>query len=435
MLLKGKVVIVTGAGGGLGRTHALAFAKEGAKVVVNDLGGTRDGQGGGNAMADAVVNEIKAMGGEAVANYDSVADVAGAERIIQAAVKTFGRLDILVNNAGILRDKTLTKMEDDQWHLVQKVHLDGTFYCGRAAARYFVDNKIAGRIINTSSIAGLKGNFGQTNYAAAKAGIAGMTRVWSMELAKYNITCNAIAPMAKTRMTEDIEAVPDDTKPEHISPLVVFLATDLAADVNGQIFGAHGGHYFEYKTVLTEGVKKENWTVQEIAARLKDICADAPTAGAPAAAAADAGADDNSVAGRINKAFKLMEVAFTADKAAGWSSVMHFMIEGADNYTVEVNNGTCKVTKGTVGTPTCKITTKAETMAGMIEGKISGQSAFMSGKIKASNMGDMIKFGKVFDFKRAREAAAKNAPAASAQPAANGNGAATASTGAAGGNA
>lgn len=410
MLLKGKVVIITGAGGGLGRTHALAFAKEGAKVVVNDLGGSRDGQGTSSSMADQVVNEIKAMGGEAVANYDSVSDVKGAENIIQTAIKTFGRLDILVNNAGILRDKTLVKMEDDQWSLVQKVHMDGTFFCGRAAARYFVENKIEGRIINTSSIAGLKGNFGQTNYGAAKAGIAGMTKVWAMELGKYNITCNAIAPMAKTRMTTDIEAVPDDATPEQISPLVVFLASDLAKDVSGQIFGCHGGHYFEYKTVLTEGVKNNAWTPQEIAKQFSKITADAATE-APQATAdtgTAAAADDNTPAGRIRKAFNLMAIAFTADKAAGWAANMQFTIAGADNYTVEVNNGTCKVTPGLNGTPTCKITTNAETMGGMIEGKVSGQSAFLSGKIKASNMGDMIKFGKVFDFKRAREAAAKN---------------------------
>ena len=410
-LLNGKVAIVTGAGGGLGRTHALALAKEGAKVVVNDVGGSRDGSGTGSAMASQVAEEIKKLGGEAVANFDSVADAAGAERIIKTAIDTFGRLDILVNNAGILRDKTLLKMEDEQWKLVLAVHLDGTFYCGRAAARYMVENNIAGKIINTTSYSGLKGNYGQGNYGAAKAGIVALTKIWALELAKAGITVNAIAPMAKTRMTEDIAAVPEDVKPEHVSPIVTFLASDLSKDVNGRVFGVHGRHIFEYKTEITDGVKPEvDWTPSEIAAKLDAISANAQAA-APAAASSGAA---SGVGARIKRAFDLMETAFTPDKAAGWNAIIHFLIESADSYTLTIKDKKCTVQNGVHNQPTCKVNTSADTMASMIEGKISGQQAFMAGKIKANNLGDMMKFGKVFDFKRAREAAAKNPAAATA---------------------
>lgn len=271
-LLDEKVAVITGAGGGIGRCHALAFAHEGAKVLINDVGGAPDGVGAGQAMADAVVAEIREAGGTAAANYDSVADPAGAERIIQTALDEFGRLDILVNNAGILRDKSLAKMGDDMWRAVVAVHLDGTFYCGRAAARYMKENKIPGRIINTSSLAGLSGNFGQSNYSAAKAGIVGLTLTWAIELAKYGITVNVIAPLAKTRLTEGIDLVPDDLAPETVSPVAVFLAGDLASNVNGRIFGIHGTHLFEYKMGMSQGVKKDSaWTPQEIAEKLDEI--------------------------------------------------------------------------------------------------------------------------------------------------------------------
>src|SRR5205823_12316352 len=180
-------------------------------------------------MADTVVNEIKAAGGQAVANYDSVSTMEGAQNLIKTALNAFGRADLLVNNAGILRDKTLLKMEEENWDLVIAVHLKGTFECSQAFAMHVKDRAekgdLGGRIVNTSSYAGLMGNFGQTNYAAAKAGIYGLTKVWALECAKLGINVNCIAPMAKTRMTEDIAQVPDDMKPEQISPMVLFLCS------------------------------------------------------------------------------------------------------------------------------------------------------------------------------------------------------------------
>ena len=279
-LLEGKVAIVTGAGGGLGRCHALAMAKEGARVVVNDVGGARDGSGGAKTPADTVVDEIKAAGGNAVANYDSVGSIESANKIVAAAVDAFGRIDILVNNAGILRDKTLLKMDEDLWDSVINVHLKGTFAVTQAAARRMAEQvangtSAGGRIINTTSIAGLIGNFGQSNYGAAKAAIAGFTRVAALELAKFKITVNAIVPIAKTRMTEDIAMVPDSMKPECVSPLVVFLASDLAAAVTGKLLAIQGREMREFRYKITDGATAggEMWTAREIADRLNEITA------------------------------------------------------------------------------------------------------------------------------------------------------------------
>jgi len=279
--LDGKVAVITGAGRGLGREHALAFAKEGAKVVVNDLGSARDGAGADEAPAALVAKEIKDMGGEAVANFDSVATAEGAQNIVKTALDSFGKLDILVNNAGILRDKTLLKMEEAMWDIVIAVHLKGTFLCTQAAARAMREQGTGGRIINTTSVAGLLGNFGQANYGSAKAGIAGFTRVAALELVKYGVTVNAIAPVALTRLTEDLpmfqdQSLADQLKPEYVSPIVVYLASDLASEINGKIFGIQGGRIFLYVMQVTEGLTKDvgkegPWTPQEIHDKIDDI--------------------------------------------------------------------------------------------------------------------------------------------------------------------
>jgi len=279
-LLDGKVAAITGAGGGIGRCHALLFAAEGARVVVNDLGGTRDGAGGDNAMADKVVAEIAAAGGEATPNYDSVVDAAGAKNIIDTAISTYGKLDILVNNAGILRDKTLRKMTDETWQAVIDVHLTGTFFTTRAAAQHMIERNEGGRIINTSSVSGLMGNFGQTNYAAAKAGIYGLTRTAAIELKKYNITVNALAPVALTRMTSDLpmmQAMPSADQmlaPDHVAPGALFLASDLAADITDEVLAVEGNRVFLFRMTKTEAclpASSEGWTAQELAQRWSEI--------------------------------------------------------------------------------------------------------------------------------------------------------------------
>lgn len=271
-LLDGKVAIITGAGAGIGRAYALAFAKEGAKVVVNDLGGDRHGGGKGSDAADSVVAEIKAAGGEAVANYDSVATREGADSILWSALSKFGKVDVLVNNAGVLRDRSFLNMTDADWELVYNVHLKGTYLCTQTVARQLKLQGKGGRIINTTSLSGLLGNFGQANYSAAKAGIYGFTRTCAIEFAKMGVTVNAIAPVALTRMTEDLAmlkgASADQLGPQHIAPVAVFLASELASDLTGQIVGVQGPRIFAYKMEQSDGVEREAakgvWSAQEI---------------------------------------------------------------------------------------------------------------------------------------------------------------------------
>ena len=277
-LFTGKVAIITGAGNGLGRSHALAFAKEGAKVVVNDLGGDRGGAGLSNMAADKVVEEIKAAGGDAVGNYDSVSTIEGASRILWSALAKFGRADILVNNAGILRDKTMVNMTQAELDLVLDVHLRGTFFCTQVMARHLKVQGPGGRIINTTSLSGLLGNFGQANYSAAKSGIYGLTRTTSMEFAKMGITVNAIAPVALTRMTSDIDMVKsagDQLAPDRVTPMVIFLASEAAKDITGKIFGCQGGRFFEYRMQENTGWTKDGVaTSAEIAENMKKILID-----------------------------------------------------------------------------------------------------------------------------------------------------------------
>src|SRR5438132_6369168 len=251
--LSGKVAIVTGAGRGIGRAHALALAEAGARVVVNDLGVSLAGDGADEAPAQQVVSEIKAAGGKAVANDDNVADFAGAERLVQQAVDAFGRLDILVNNAGILRDRMLVNMEEDEWEPVIAVHLKGHFALTRHAAAHWRERskageEVRGRVINTSSPSGVFGNVGQANYGAAKAGIAGFTLIAAQELGRYGVTVNCLAPNARTRMTEqafgELPVETDDfdpIDPANNSPIVVALCADEAQEITGQVFFVYGG--------------------------------------------------------------------------------------------------------------------------------------------------------------------------------------------------
>lgn len=240
----GRVAIVTGAGGGLGRAHALLLASRGAKVVVNDLGGARDGTGaGGSAMADKVVQEIKDAGGEAVANYDGVDKYEGGEAIVKTALDAFGKVDILINNAGILRDRAFHNMTEEDWDLVVAVHMKGAFNVTQPALRVMRQNNY-GRIIFTTSGAGIFGNFGQTNYSAAKMAVCGMMNTLKLEGAKYNILVNTIAPIAASRLTEDVlpPNILEKLQPELVTPMVCYLCSEECTET-GSIFTAGGGHF------------------------------------------------------------------------------------------------------------------------------------------------------------------------------------------------
>jgi NAD(P)-dependent dehydrogenase (short-subunit alcohol dehydrogenase family) len=283
--LEGKIAVVTGAGRGIGRGIALLLAREGARVVVNDPGVNADGTGHDLGPADQVVAEIKQAGGEALPNYDSVASMEGGEAIIKSALDTWGRLDILINNAGILRDRMIFNMTEEEWDAVIAVHLKGHFACTKPASVVMRQQRY-GRIINMSSTSGLVGNPGQANYGAAKAGIAGFTRVVARDLGRYGVTCNAIAPAAATRLTATVPqaardmraragiqsvagqatAQPAMAQPEHIAPMVVYLCGDQAWNVNGQIFQVSGGsisllyHPTPYRTIF----KPDMWTLEEL---------------------------------------------------------------------------------------------------------------------------------------------------------------------------
>jgi NAD(P)-dependent dehydrogenase (short-subunit alcohol dehydrogenase family) len=281
--LDGRVAIITGAGRGLGREHALLFAAEGAKVVVNDLGGNIDGSGDDRAPAQLVVDDIKEMGGEAVANTDNVADWAGATKLIQTAVDTFGDLHVLVNNAGILRDRVIVNMTEDEWDAVIHVHLKGHFCPTRIAASYWREQSKAGKevkasIIHTSSTSGLLGNPGQANYGAAKSGIATFSQIAAMELGRYGVRSNAIAPAARTRLTEqtpglgDVVKAPEDESkfdawnPANVSPFVAYLATE-GCEITGEAFLVQGGVVQRFAPwTLSEKIDKgDRWTVAELA--------------------------------------------------------------------------------------------------------------------------------------------------------------------------
>lgn len=277
-LLDGKVAIITGAGRGIGRATALLFAQEGASVLVNDVGSERDGTGQSREAADAVVAQIRAAGGKAAADYGSVSDRASAEALVQNAVKQFGRLDALINSAGILLDRPLLKLEPHDWQALLDAHLTGSFLCLKAAAAQLKDQGHGGSIVNTTSSAGLIGNVGQAGYSAASAGVYGLTRTASIELQRFGIRVNAVAPLAKTRLTEDLplfEKIGDSLSPEHVAPVHAYLASDLSREVTGVTLSVAGARISQFKLVESSGRHKDDadgiWTPGEIAEQFAGI--------------------------------------------------------------------------------------------------------------------------------------------------------------------
>ena len=381
-LLDGRVVLVTGAGQGLGRAHALASARHGAHLVVNDASGD---------AAAAVVAEILALGGDAIGNSDDVTDPAGCGRMVRAGVDRWGRLDGVVNNAGILRDGTFRKMEVAAWDQVLAVHLDGCFHVCRAAVPHLRER--GGAIVNTTSYSGLIGNFGQSNYAAAKAGIYGFSRVLALELRKAGISVNCLAPIAKTEMTANLDMVDAAWTSDHVAPVVVYLLSELGRAVTGKVFGVQGNRIHAYEMCMNEGVEKPGdapWTPDEVHSHIDKILTIAPP---PATATASSGAN-----GPVDQAFALLPAAFRADRAAGWSAVIHFVIKGAGDKTLTVQDGRAQVEDGRVGAPSCTVKSDVETIVGLFRRTVDPQKAFMAGRISADDLGTLMKFSSSFHF-------------------------------------
>ena len=414
----GRVAVVTGAGSGLGRMYALEMAKRGAKVVVNDLGGARDGTGAASAAADKVVEEIKALGGEAVASYESVATPEGGRSIVDTALETFGRLDVLVNNAGILRDKTLVKTEPENWKAVIDVHLQGAYNVTRPAFVKMKENGY-GRIIFTSSAAGLYGNFGQSNYSAAKMGLIGFMNSLKLEGDKYNIKANTVAPVAATRLSEDV--FPPDlfrkAKPEFVAPLVLYLCSDRCKDT-GMIFNAGMGYVNRAAFVTGRGVVVGDGarvpTIEEIHQHW-DAINDLSDAGeypnltaafAPMLDALSGPRDQEAPSGAkkevtVKDIFQRMPDAFRPEKAEGVDVVFQYCIAGPDGgeWYVSVKDGQCVVSEGRHEHPTTTVKMADKDFLLLTSGRLNAMSAFTSGKLKIE--GDLMKsqlIEKLFEF-------------------------------------
>lgn len=411
----GKVALVTGAGAGLGKVYALELAKRGAKVVVNDLGGPRDGTGEASAAAaDRVVEAIKALGGEAVASYDSVATVEGGEAIVKKAIETFGRIDILINNAGILRDKTLAKMEPEEWAAVEAVHLNGAYNVTRYAFAKMRENGY-GRVVMTTSAAGLYGNFGQTNYSAAKMGVVGFMSTLKLEGEKHNIKVNAVAPVALTRLTEDI--LPPDlvsrTKPELVAPLVLYLCWEGCGET-GMVFNAGMGAFNRAAIVTGPGAVVGDGVTppapEQIARQWHDIdnlTGAVESYNATAAlglmmeAFAPKGETGKPAAGgpTVKAVFERITEAFRPDKAAGVDVVFQFNITGpgGGEWHVIVKDGACEAGQGSHAKPTTTIIMSDEDFLSLMQGKLNAMAAYTSGRLKIQ--GDLMKsqlIGKLF---------------------------------------
>jgi len=404
----GRVAIITGAGGGLGRAYALELARRGAKIVVNDLGSARDGSGKGSATpAEKVVKEITDAGGEAVANYDNVATPEGGENIVKTALDAFGRVDILINNAGILRDKSFLKMEPENWNAVIAVHLKGAYNVTRPAFRVMKENGF-GRIIMTTSAAGLYGNFGQTNYSAAKMGLVGFMNVLKLEGAKYNIKVNTIAPLAASRLTEDImpPEIFEKMKPEYVVPMVAWLCSDQC-EVSGQIFNAGMGYYSRAAIMTGRTValgdndnlptpedihkKWDDINNMEGAKELYDLNAammDLLTGGASDTAEPEK-ADTADISPK--DVFEMMPQAFKPEAAAGVDVVFQYVLDGprGGEWYVAVKDQKCEVRSGMADKPTCTIKMTDDNFIRLITGKLDPMQAFSSGDLVVE--GDIMK--------------------------------------------
>jgi NAD(P)-dependent dehydrogenase (short-subunit alcohol dehydrogenase family)/acyl dehydratase/putative sterol carrier protein len=412
----GRVAIVTGAGGGLGRAYALELGKRGAKVVVNDLGGGKDGSGGSQSAADKVVEEIKAMGGEAVASYESVSTAEGGEAIVERALKAFGRVDIVINNAGILRDRTFAKMDGESWDAVMGVHLRGAYNVTRPA---FVKMREQGygRVVLTSSAAGLYGNFGQTNYSAAKMGLVGLMNTLKLEGEKHDIKVNTVVPIAGTRLTEGVlpPEVFERLKPEFVAPIVLYLSSE-GCEETGMILNAGMGFFNRAAMVsgagllvgdgkTVPGVEEihKNWEAINSLSGAKEyvnaVAAYGPMLDVVSGKKAEAEPAGGGLT--VKGIFDRIPEVFQPEKAAGLDVVFQFVIGGGGGGTwhVVVKEKRCEVKEGSHEKPTTTIKMGDEDFVKMIQGQLNAMAAYTSGKLKVE--GDLMKsqlIQKLFKF-------------------------------------
>jgi NAD(P)-dependent dehydrogenase (short-subunit alcohol dehydrogenase family)/uncharacterized OB-fold protein/putative sterol carrier protein len=403
-----RVAIVTGAGAGLGEAYALELARRGARVVVNDLGGSRDGSGkGSSSPADQVVEAIEAFGGQAVANYDNVATPEGGENIVKTALEAFGRLDILINNAGILRDKSFLKMEPENWQAVMDVHLNGAYHVTRPAMAVMKENAY-GRVIMTTSAAGLYGNFGQTNYSAAKMALVGLMNSLKLEGNKYNIKVNTIAPIAASRLTEDVmpPELFEKSKPEFVVPMVMVLCAENC-DASGAIFNSGMG-YFNRAAIHTGPTVQfgdpdhpstpeqihENWDKINSMDGAKEMD-DANTAIfaliTPTSEESGQAESEPQEGGDVQAVFDKMLGSFKADAAGGVNVTFQFNIsgQGGGEWYCVIKDASCTVEKGIHEKPVCTIKMAAGDFLAMMGGKLPAMQAFTSGKLQIG--GDVMK--------------------------------------------
>lgn len=413
-----RVAVVTGAGAGLGRVYALELAKRGAKVVVNDFGGARDGSGDGTrGPADTLVEEIRKLGGEAVANYDNVATVAGGENIVKTALDAFGTVDILINNAGILGDKSFLKMEPENWQIVLDVHLNGAYNVSRPAFAV-MKAKGYGRILMTTSAAGLYGNFGQTNYTAAKMGLVGLMNTLKLEGEKYNIKVNAIAPVATSRLTADI--LPPDfldkLKPELVAPMALYLVAEQCP-VSGNIYNAGMGCFNRAAIVTGPGVAvgegKEVPTPEQLLTKWEKLTSlqgareyRNVTEQIGDLVKALSSPDKATVASAqrfasVADVFDAMPAAFVADNAAGVAVVFQYHISGdhGGDWFCSIKDGHCRVEAGTIDKPNCTLKIGEADFLDLMNGRLPAMQAYTSGKLKIE--GDLMKsqlIEKLFKF-------------------------------------
>lgn len=396
-LLEGKVIAITGAGRGLGRAYADAAAAAGARLVLDDLGCDVEGRSPDPRVVEQAARELRERGAEVVTSSASIETVEGAQALVELAVQTYGRIDGLVNNAGILRDGPLLDLTAEDFGAVLRTHLLGTFFCLQAAGRQMAAQDDGGVIVNTVSLAGLRGNIGQSNYAAAKGGVYGLTRAAALELSGLGVRVNAVAPLAVTRMTQDTKMVPETMRPEHAAPLVVFLLSPLSAGLDGRIFGAHGSFLFEYRMESSPGVREvSEWTPEGIAEARSRISF-APGTRAAAAASKE---QVDAVRGIMTR----LPACFRARRGARWAAVLHFSIAGAGDFTLAAREGNVDVCDGHQQTPTCFVETDAETFLGLAEGSLDGQQAYLEGRITASELGDLLKYQRLFDQQQAYRA-------------------------------